>query len=137
VEDTLISASKNGMIVLWNLYSNSIIKIPHYIKDQIVRLEVINEKTFLAITNKYKIYIFQKLKSKISSKVVSVSFECRVIMNLELDSKIDRIISSCRVMKKLWLGTAKGRILIIDFIEFCNLNHLKIEDFYLDIRNII
>lgn len=132
-DDSLVSGSKNGIIVLWNLYNSSVTRIPHYTRDSIVRLEVINNKTFMALTNKFKVFIFQKSQSMTASKIVSTSFECRVVINLQIDSKIDRIISSCRVMKTLWLGTEKGRIVIIDFIEFFKQNNLRAEDFYSDI----
>ena len=132
-DDSLVSGSKNGMIVLWNLYNNSVTRIPHYTRDSIVRLEVINNKTFLALTNKFKVYMFKKSRSLTASQLVSTSFECSVIINLQMDSKIDRIISSCRVMKTLWLGTEKGRLVIIDFNTFFEQNNLRAEDFYSDI----
>ena len=132
-EETLISGSKNGLIVLWNLCNDSVTRLPQYTDKSVVRIEVVNEKTFLVVTSEFRVFIFQKTRNKVSSGLVSMHFECEVVVNLRLDSKIDRVISSCKVMKSLWLGTEKGRLLVVDFKQFFEANDLRLQDFYLDI----
>lgn len=126
--DTLISGSKNGLIVLWNLSNDSVNRLPHYVNQGISRVEVINPKTFLALTNDLKIYIFQKVKNQLLG-----NFECTIVIHLEQEARFDRIISSCMLKKVLWIGTEKSRIITVDLEKFFEENLLRMEDFFTDI----
>ena len=130
-ENLLLSGSENGIVVLWNLYNNQVVKTPHYIQSSILKSEFVNEKCFLVISSEFKIYIFQKvLKTHGNAEITSVEFRCFTMLDLGVPRKADVLESSCLCGKELWLGTQKGRLFVVDMVKVCQEFGLNVQDYF-------
>lgn len=115
--DSLVSGSKNGQLIFWNLYNNHIYKLPHYIQTSIVFSQIINDNCLLIFAEDLQIHVFKKEYDPVNLSDENIKFKRKIVVNFDIPPKSDVFLCSCLVGKVLWIGTQKGKLLIVDFVK--------------------
>lgn len=143
-EPFLISGSKNGQIVLWNLFKNSVIRCQHHITSEIKFIEFVSPNCFLVFTLDFKMFVYLKqflLKTDPLYKPGKVfRFNCIHIISFGVSGSVDSLCAIHRHKKEIWLGTSVGQLFYINlklvFLKF-NINERDINEecrFFFKIR---
>lgn len=137
-EDTLLSASQNGLIVLWNLSDNSIIRIPHYIQSPISHTVMFGDKGFLVLNNSFELFLFSKevkhfTSSRMSTmQLTKTEYHCKYVIDIGVEIGSDILTSVERFNKSIWFGTEKGQLLKMDLKKMFEETEIDQNEFFKD-----